>query len=121
MRLKLEDAANVMKILKRNEIHVAIELVISGEQILERLMFIVARIAVSRAIAVLERDSRCTPGVREGVTSLGNKHPSFVVQTRGVGTQAQITKVPQLTGGLEEVIPVTKFARLGQIGRASCR
>src|ERR1051325_9192122 len=47
MRFELIDRADIVNVLQGNEIHVAIELVVAGIQVIERLMLTVVWIAVA--------------------------------------------------------------------------
>src|SRR5262249_2467902 len=51
VRFELKDASEVLNVLQRNEIHVAMEFVIRGKQYVERPVLSVVRIAVSGRIS----------------------------------------------------------------------
>src|SRR5262249_26995112 len=104
VRLQLKNRACVMDVLQRNEIHVAIELMVRGKEIIERLMLAVAWVAISRGIGVFKSQARRSPYVCEGIATLQNGHICFVVQPLGVCTEAQVLEIAPLAGCFYGVI-----------------
>src|SRR6185436_6625375 len=62
---------DVMDVLQRKEIHVAVELVVRGEQIFERLVFVIARVAIAGAEIVFDTKTRCERRIGKRVADAG--------------------------------------------------
>src|SRR6267378_8393980 len=108
VRLDLENGANVVNVLQRNEIRVAVKLVVRRKKILERSMLAVRGIAVAGTVGVFEAKPRCAEGLGDGVAALHNRRVSFVIEPRGRRAGASIAEISKLTHQIERVIPRAK-------------
>src|ERR1043166_1951954 len=72
MRFDLKDGAHVMDVLEREEIHVAVELVVGREQVVESLMPAVAGVAITSGEIVFQSQARFAPEIRKRVTTLSD-------------------------------------------------
>src|SRR5882762_9767869 len=81
VRFELKNSADIMDILQRDEIHVAIKFVIRREEIIERLVFAVARVFVTRTMRVFHAKAWLGPGPCESVACLRDDHIGLVIQS----------------------------------------
>src|SRR5437870_11754357 len=102
-----------MDVLQGDEIHEAIELVVSRKEVLEGFVFIVVRIAVAGSEVVFQTNARCPGRLRKGISTKRNKGIGLMfearIRERGSGG---VVEMPVLSHQLERVIPRTQFARI---------
>src|SRR5579883_709054 len=70
---QLEDSPNIVNILQRQEIHVAIEFVIRWKQIIKGSVSAVSRVAVTGGIVILQAKPWLGWGIDERVAALNNR------------------------------------------------
>src|SRR5258706_6254484 len=110
-----------MNILQRNQIHVAVKLMVRGKEVLEGLMLVVVWIAVAGGMVVFEADARfpgrlCPRIAAEGRNRISPMFEARISQ-RGRGC---IIEMPELSHQLERVIPASQFTGIGFHPQADC-
>src|SRR5205823_4779809 len=82
MWFDLKNAAEVVDVLEREKIHVAVKFVICREQVFESLVLVVFGIAVAGSVVIFESESRGAAQVGESVAALQCNHESVLLQAR---------------------------------------